>query len=106
MALLLLYQPAGVSDATRWTCEHLVHKGYAPLIISNAPLSEADRALLPPAQRQPLAGLDCRRPRRRWLCAALGRRALLGLAGDGNSEQQRGGKQREGGTVHAAHMLG
>ena len=48
VALLLLYQPAGVSDATRWTCEHLVRKGYAPLIISNAPLSAADRALLAP----------------------------------------------------------
>lgn len=48
VALLLLYQPGGVSDATRWTCEHLVHKGYAPLIISNAPLSAADRALLVP----------------------------------------------------------
>jgi hypothetical protein len=48
VALLLLYQPAGVSKATRWTCEHLVRKGYAPLIISNAPLSTADRAMLVP----------------------------------------------------------
>ena len=37
VALLLVYQPQGVSAATRWTCEHLVHKGYAPLVISNAP---------------------------------------------------------------------
>jgi hypothetical protein len=48
VALLLLYQPSGVSAATRWTCEHLVRKGYAPLIISNAPLSPTDRALLTP----------------------------------------------------------
>ncbi|PZO10685.1 MAG: hypothetical protein DCF26_22585 [Burkholderiales bacterium] len=48
VALLLLYQPAGVSDATRWTCEHLASKGYAPLIVSNAPLSSADRQLLSP----------------------------------------------------------
>jgi len=48
VALLLVYQPQGVSAATRWTCEHLVHKGYAPLVISNAPLSAADRALLAP----------------------------------------------------------
>lgn len=48
VALLLLYQPAGVSKATRWTCEHLVRKGYAPLIISNASLSIADRAMLVP----------------------------------------------------------
>lgn len=52
VALLLLYQPQGVSDATRWTCEHLVRKGYAPLIISNAPLSAADRALLAPVSWQ------------------------------------------------------
>lgn len=48
VALLLLYQPQGVSDATRWTCEHLVRRGYAPLIISNTPLSVADRELLAP----------------------------------------------------------
>lgn len=48
VALLLLYQPQGVSDATVWTCEHLVHKGYAPLIISNAPLSTEDQARLAP----------------------------------------------------------
>lgn len=48
VALLLLYQPAGVSAATRWTCEHLASKGYAPLIVSNAPLSSADRQLLSP----------------------------------------------------------
>lgn len=48
VALLLLYQPAGVSNATRWTCDHLTRKGYSPLIISNAPLSTADRAMLSP----------------------------------------------------------
>jgi hypothetical protein len=48
IALLLVFQPKGVSDATRWTCEHLVKKGYAPLVISNAPLTVADRALLRP----------------------------------------------------------
>lgn len=48
VALLLVYQPAGISDATVWTCQHLVHKGYAPLIISNAPLSSEDRTRLSP----------------------------------------------------------
>lgn len=48
VALLLVYQPAGISDATVWTCQHLVHKGYAPLIISNAPLSNEDRTRLSP----------------------------------------------------------
>lgn len=48
VALLLLFQPNGVSSATRWTCEHLVGKGYAPLVVSNAPLSTVDRELLRP----------------------------------------------------------
>lgn len=48
IALLLVFQPQGVSDSTRWTCEHLVAKGYSPLIISNAPLSTADRQRLAP----------------------------------------------------------
>lgn len=48
VALLLVYQPKGISDATVWTCEHLVHKGYAPLIISNAPLSADDKTRLSP----------------------------------------------------------
>lgn len=46
IALLLLYQPKGISDATLWTCQHLVAKGYAPLIISNAPLSKEDQIRL------------------------------------------------------------
>lgn len=48
VALLLVYQPAGLSDATVWTCQHLVTKGYAPLIISNAPLSTVDKNRLFP----------------------------------------------------------
>lgn len=48
IALLLLFQPKGVSSATQWTCQHLVNKGYAPLVVSNAPLSNADRQLLHP----------------------------------------------------------
>lgn len=48
IALLLVYQPTGISDSTRWTCEHLVNRGYAPLIVSNAPLSSKDRLLLAP----------------------------------------------------------
>ncbi len=48
IALLLLFQPKGVSPATQWTCQHLVKKGYAPLVVSNAPLSSADRQLLRP----------------------------------------------------------
>jgi hypothetical protein len=42
IALLLIYQPQGISDATVWTCQHLVSKGYSPLVISNSPISQAD----------------------------------------------------------------
>lgn len=49
IALLLLYQPAGVCESTRWTCEHLVKKGYAPLIVSNAALSIKDKNMLAPS---------------------------------------------------------
>ena len=48
VALLLVYQPKGISDATVWTCQHLVNKGYAPLVISNAPLSADDKSRLSP----------------------------------------------------------
>lgn len=46
VALLLLYQPNGVSESTLWTCNHLLSKGYAPLVVSNAPLSSNDRIKL------------------------------------------------------------
>jgi hypothetical protein len=48
IALLLVYQPTGISEATAWTCQHLVYKGYSPLVISNAPMGQDDlRRLLP-----------------------------------------------------------
>lgn len=42
IAILLIYQPQGISNSTVWTCQHLVSKGYSPLIISNAAVSQAD----------------------------------------------------------------
>lgn len=48
LALLLLYQPAGLADSTVATCAHLAARGFSPLIVSNAPLSPADRARLAP----------------------------------------------------------
>lgn len=48
IAILLIYQPQGVSDSTLWTCQHLVSKGYSPLVISNAPISAADCERLRP----------------------------------------------------------
>jgi hypothetical protein len=46
VALLLIYQPSGLRPSTLWSCEHLRSKGYAPLVISNAPLTSEDVARL------------------------------------------------------------
>ncbi len=43
VALLLVWQPRGLADSTLATCQWLVTAGYAPFVVSNAPLSEADR---------------------------------------------------------------
>lgn len=41
-ALLLLFQPNGINASTFKTCKHLIAKGYAPLIVSNAPITSSD----------------------------------------------------------------
>ena len=46
VALLLLWQPGGLAGSTLATCRWLGAAGYAPLVVSNAPLSEADRGRL------------------------------------------------------------
>lgn len=46
IAVFVLFQPKGVQPSTLFTCGHLVANGYAPLIMSNAPLSAADREAL------------------------------------------------------------
>ncbi len=46
IALLLVFQPDGIAPSTLETCAHLAGKSYAPFIVSNAPLSESDRAQL------------------------------------------------------------
>ena len=48
VAVFLLYQPKGVLDSTLETCRYLVRNGYTVLIVSNAPVSAADRARLLP----------------------------------------------------------
>ena len=48
IALLLVFQPNGITPGTVATCAHLAAKGYAPFIVSNAPLSRADRESLEP----------------------------------------------------------
>ncbi|RVV99563.1 hypothetical protein EKE94_02450 [Mesobaculum littorinae] len=49
IALLLIYQPAGLAPSVLQTCRHLAAQGYAPLVISNGSLKDADRAALGPA---------------------------------------------------------
>lgn len=46
VAIFLLYQPGGVAPSSSATCEHLTRFGYAPLVISNAQLSQQDRQRL------------------------------------------------------------
>jgi hypothetical protein len=43
IALYLLYQPNGILASTFRTCRHFADKGYAPLVVSNTPLSREDR---------------------------------------------------------------
>lgn len=43
IALILMYQPSGVSDSTLLTCRWLAEFGYAPLLVSNAPINPQDR---------------------------------------------------------------
>lgn len=46
IALYVIFQPQGISHGTFETLRHLVQQGYTLFPISNAPLSEADRASL------------------------------------------------------------
>lgn len=46
VALFVIWQPSGLAPSTLMTCDHLVAKGFIPVAISNAPLTDADRAAL------------------------------------------------------------
>lgn len=46
IAILLIFQPNGLLDSTLHTLAHLRSQGISPLVVSNAPLSENDRAKL------------------------------------------------------------
>ena len=46
VAVYLVFQPRGVAESSLLTCRHLADGGYAPLVISNATLSPADRQRL------------------------------------------------------------
>lgn len=46
VAVVLLYQPKGIAESTYGMLDCLIKKGYAPFVISNAPLLDSDRARL------------------------------------------------------------
>ena len=46
VAIFVLFQPKGVARSLLMTCDHLIAQGYSPFILSNSPLSEADRSAL------------------------------------------------------------
>lgn len=46
VALVLIYQPAGVANSVLATCGWLAAAGYAPFVVSNAPITPQDRARL------------------------------------------------------------
>ncbi|WP_261496960.1 rhamnan synthesis F family protein [Albidovulum sediminis] len=48
VAVVLIYQPQGLSGSLFHTLRHLTGKGFAPLVVSNAPLSAEDVARLKP----------------------------------------------------------
>ncbi len=48
VAVFLLYQPKGIAPSVLITLRHLAEKGYAPFVVSNAPLSSRDRETLRP----------------------------------------------------------
>ena len=46
IAVLLVYQPSGISVSTIATCSWLAEQGYAPFVVSNAPISSNDKERL------------------------------------------------------------
>jgi hypothetical protein len=46
IAVFLLYQPRGIQRSIQITLNHLIECGMAPMVVSNCPLSDADRAQL------------------------------------------------------------
>jgi hypothetical protein len=46
VAMLIIWQPKGLQNSVLATCRHLTAQGYAPFVVSNAPLSARDSAAL------------------------------------------------------------
>jgi hypothetical protein len=62
VALVLCWQPEGLAPSFRDKLQHLVDTGYAPFVVSNAPLSAADKHAIKPliwrAVERPNFGYD------------------------------------------------
>jgi Rhamnan synthesis protein F len=83
VALYVLWQPAGLARSAFGTCRHLLASGYATVVISNAALSDADRAEL-----QTLCWLMIERPNLGHDFGAW-RDALLHLSRSGTLPSER-----------------
>jgi len=46
VAILLIYQPAGLAESTFALCQDLINNGFSPFVVTNSPLSDADSAKL------------------------------------------------------------
>jgi hypothetical protein len=70
VAAFILFQPKGIAGSTFLTLDHLAQEGWSVLVISNAPLSDADRARLAAASahviERPNVGYDFGAYREAW----------------------------------------
>lgn len=70
MAVFVLFQPKGIAGSTFLTLDHMMQEGWSVLVISNAPLSDGDRARLAAASghviERPNTGYDFGAYREGW----------------------------------------
>ncbi len=70
VAVFVLFQPKGIAGSTFLTLDHLTQEGWSTLVISNAPLTEADRTRLAAASghviERPNTGYDFGAYREGW----------------------------------------
>jgi lipopolysaccharide biosynthesis protein len=46
VAILLIYQPAGLAESTIILCQDLINNGFSPFVVTNSPLSDTDSTKL------------------------------------------------------------
>jgi hypothetical protein len=46
IAVLLIYQPAGLAESTFVLCQDLINNGFSPFVVTNSPLSDTDSTKL------------------------------------------------------------